>query len=160
MISRISQSLLARNNQSQFTSNDVSNIGRSVTINFPTITLNATGDSSSLFKNNSFIARSNETLNDSTVAADGNGNPSDSLDLELAGLNFQVNLEDPETLHGFAERYVAAGSVLYVVDQFRELKKTILQSVPKEEEGDDDFIDDYFSKVIGADCFSIIEMHR
>ena len=92
----------------------------------------------------------NETLNKSSTDSQNNVvEPADSveeptsLNLELASLNPSIELSQPELLHGLEERYVAAESVIYVLDQIKAMKRSICRSV-----ANPDQVNDYFSNKI------------
>ena len=66
------------------------------------------------------------------------------MNLDLAKLNPQVELTNPESLHGFRERYVASESLVYVVSQLQTLRKYLAQAIS---DTSSELVEDSFTQV-------------
>ena len=78
-------------------------------------------------------------------------NPFQSLQIKLANMEqMSRKIEEhntPETLFSLPERIVSAESVIYLVKQFRKMKKLILKCMPQEDAEIVNSVKDYYQQV-------------
>ena len=107
--------------------------------------LNKSNSLTAAVANNSVAAE----VNDDNIAT-GSSDGHTCMNLEVAELNPSVDLNCPETLHGFRERYIAAESLTYIVSQLKSLKPYMTKAMSLEGAA---IVEDYFTQV---NCCCII----
>jgi len=142
-------SLVQRVNQSMIKAKPLPNSESGISLNKTSINnflndLNKSNSSTAAVANNSVAAE----VNDDNIAT-GSSDGHTCMNLEMAELNPSVDLNCPETLHGFRERYIAAESLTYIVSQLKSLKQYMTKAMSLEGAA---IVEDYLTQNLDLFC--------